>query len=201
MATNIPIQKKQIRTKKAKDAPRRPLSAYNLYFKYQRALMLAGSDATSTQDTPIVIGGSYSGMLSADGHTVVQPVEGSRARPGKREHRRTHGKISFAELARQIGQKWRSLDDAARKPFVEQARVEKERYREEIRRYKERKAMDVEIKEETISDEHDVAAADMSEILAASINQKKSAIMEDLDDIEPICIFPPIPANSSNAAA
>ena len=139
--------------------------------------MLAGSDATSTQDTPIVIGGSYSGMLSAAGHTVVQPVEGSRARPGKREHRRTHGKISFAELARQIGQKWRSLDDAARKPFVEQARIEKERYREEIRRYKERKAMDVEIKEETISDEHDVAAADMSEILAASIKQKSSAIM------------------------
>ena len=163
--------------------------------------MLASSDATSSQDTPIVIGGSYSGMLSAAGHTVVQPVEGSRARPGKREHRRTHGKVSFAELARQIGQKWRSLDDAARKPFVEQARVEKERYREEIRRYKERKAMDVEIKEETISDEHDVAAADMSEILAASINQKSSAIMEDLDDIEPICIFPPIPANSSNAAA
>ena len=148
-----------------------------------------------------LIGGSYSGMLSAAGHTVVQPVEGSRARPGKREHRRTHGKISFAELAREIGQKWRSLDDAARKPFVEQARIEKERYREEIRRYKERKAMDVEIKEETISDEHDVAAADMSEILAASIKQKSSAIMEDLDDIEPICIFPPIPPNSSNAAA
>ena len=143
-----------------------------------------------------LIGGSYSGMLSAAGHTVVQPVEGSRARPGKREHRRTHGKISFAELAREIGQKWRSLDDAARKPFVEQARVEKERYQEEVERYKERKEMNVEVK-----DGHDVAAADMSEILTASMNQKRSATMEDLDDIEPICIFPPFPAHSSNAAA
>lgn len=165
--------------------------------------MLASSDATSSQDTPIVIGGSYSGMLSAAGHTVVQPVEGSRARPGKREHRRTHGKISFAELARQIGQKWRSVDDATRKPFVEQARVEKERYQEEVRRYKERKAANVEVKDGAMSDEFDAAATDVNETpaLTASMNQKSSAIMEDLDDIEPICIFPPVPAHSSNAAA
>ena len=142
------------RTPKAKDAPRRPLSAYNLYFKYQRALMLAGNDSksplsnsTSTctshveKDTAIVIGGSYSGMLSAAGQTVVQPTEGFRTvqETCKRVHKRTHGKVSFADLARKIGQQWRAMDEVARQPFVLQARVERERYREEVTKYRERK--------------------------------------------------------------
>ena len=206
--SNKAANKKQSRTKKAKDAPRRPLSAYNLYFKYQRGLLLVGDDDDDqpTQQTPIVIGGSYSAMLATTDHTVVQPFEGSRARQGRREHRRTHGKVGFAELARQIGQKWRSLDEAERQPFVEQARVEKERYQEEVRRYRERKAMNVDDTEETKSNgqsptELFTTATQRAEIHEEQSSQKGSDGMDALDDIEPICIFPPVPSHSSNAAA
>ena len=208
MSSNKATNPKQSRTKKAKDAPRRPLSAYNLYFKYQRALLLVDSedDDQPTQQAPIVIGGSYSAMLATTDHTVVQPFEGSRARQGRREHRRTHGKVGFAELARQIGQKWRSLDEAERQPFVEQARVEKERYQEEVRRYRERKAMNVDDTEETKSNEHSptghrAAASQEDESHEDDLSQKGSDAMDALDDIEPICIFPPVPSHSSNTAA
>lgn len=107
-------------------------------------MLTGGNDSKSARpgkDMPIVVGGSYSGILSAAGHTVVQPSEGFRTVQGtcKREHKRTHGKVSFVELARQIGQKWQALDEAARSPFVHQARLERERYREEVARYRERK--------------------------------------------------------------
>lgn len=163
--------------------------------------MLSGDEAKPSPDTPIVIGGSYSGMLSTAGQIVVQPFEGSRARQGKREHRRTHGKVSFAELARHIGQKWRCLDEASRKPFVEQAKVEKERYQVEVRQYRDRKAVNLEVKEETISNERDVKTTDLNEMLTDTMTDKSSDIMQGLDDIDPICIFPPVAAYSSNAAA
>ena len=120
---------KRKRTPKAADAPRRPLSAYNLFFKRERSLILAslnndkasaGSspDSSDTESNgtkkkqPVFVGGSYSGMLSTpQGQTVVQPVDGPRPRQLKRSHRRTHGKISFADMAKRISAKWKSLDD------------------------------------------------------------------------------------------
>ena len=49
-----------------------------------------------------------------------------------------HGKIGFAELAKIIGAKWKSLDDPARKHFQDLAAVEKKRYVKECKEWKER---------------------------------------------------------------
>jgi len=207
---------KRKRAQKAADAPRRPLSAYNLFFKRERLLIVSGDAATddstaasntgshtghrdtsseniddndSDQTTnktaegssPIVLGGSYSGMLSTLGRTVVQPVDGITARRGKRVHRKTHGKMGFATMAKTISSKWKSLDAEARRPYDEQAKVEKARYLEELRKYKERKA--AEAKEAEVKAKADEASKMMISAMtmtsAAAAEVVKSAT-EDL---------------------
>lgn len=56
---------------------------------------------------------------------------------GRRIHRKTHGKVGFAEMARSIGAKWKSLPDANKEPFIKQASKEKLRYAKELAAWKE----------------------------------------------------------------
>ena len=46
----------------------------------------------------------------------------------KRKHRKTHGKVGFAQMAKEISTKWKALDKCERKVFEDQASAEKERY-------------------------------------------------------------------------
>lgn len=46
----------------------------------------------------------------------------------KKVHCKTHGKISFAVMARTIGARWRSLGPDEEKTFEDKGRKEKERY-------------------------------------------------------------------------
>lgn len=95
------------RWKKPKDKPSRPLSAYNLFFQAERSHML-GSDVPSRE----------------------------LERRKKRVHCKTHGKIGFAEMARAIGAKWKSLEPEKRKIFEDQAMKEKKRYTKELADWK-----------------------------------------------------------------
>jgi hypothetical protein len=103
------VKKKRARKKwkKPKDKPNRPLSAYNLFFQAERAVMLG-------DETP-----------SADSDKK------------KRIHRKTHGKVGFADMARLIGSKWKSLPDEQRKGFMDEAAKEKKRYALELNIWKE----------------------------------------------------------------
>jgi len=94
--------------KKPKGKPSRPLSAYNLFFQSERSKML-GADAPS------------------------QELENRK----KRVHCKTHGKIGFAEMARAIGAKWKSLDIDKKRIFEELAKKEKERYSVQLTAWKE----------------------------------------------------------------
>jgi len=93
--------------KKPKDKPSRPLSAYNLFFQSERSRML-GADAPS------------------------QELENRK----KKIHCKTHGKIGFAEMARAIGGKWKSLETDKKRIFEELAKKEKERYSAELGAWK-----------------------------------------------------------------
>ena len=50
--------------------------------------------------------------MKSDGHDAL--IQNGDGRPSfkrkKRAHRRTHGKISFSDLAKRIGHMWNSLD-------------------------------------------------------------------------------------------
>jgi HMG (high mobility group) box len=99
--------------KKPKDKPKRPLSGYNLFFQSERKKLIA--------------------MLPE----VANLEEyGLTERERKAKHRKMHGKIGFAELARNIANKWNNLDDTEKAVFEACARTEKEKYQEELDKWK-----------------------------------------------------------------
>ena len=108
--------------------PRRPLSAYNIFFQEQRALII-GADLKPTDPT------NFETKIYPSESDKLGTMKASFVRK-KRAHRKTHGKISFADLAKQIGRDWNMLDSHGRERFVAAAAKEKDRYKEELRIYK-----------------------------------------------------------------
>jgi hypothetical protein len=83
--------------------PKRPLSAYNIFFRQERQALL--------------------GEETAKEHVITDQ--------SRRKHRKTHGKVGFAEMAKIVGNKWKSLDTTTKQAFEQQAELEKARYFEE----------------------------------------------------------------------
>lgn len=100
--------------KKPKDKPKRPLSAYNLFFQNERKKIIAVLPEDKTFEN--------------DGLTEEQR---------RRKHRKTHGKIGFSDLARAIAEKWKTLDCSERTIFESQAMADKRRYSAELEAWKE----------------------------------------------------------------
>eukprot|EP00549_Striatella_unipunctata_P005102 CAMPEP_0118694408 /NCGR_PEP_ID=MMETSP0800-20121206/12506_1 /TAXON_ID=210618 ORGANISM="Striatella unipunctata, Strain CCMP2910" /NCGR_SAMPLE_ID=MMETSP0800 /ASSEMBLY_ACC=CAM_ASM_000638 /LENGTH=282 /DNA_ID=CAMNT_0006592869 /DNA_START=65 /DNA_END=913 /DNA_ORIENTATION=- len=95
---------------KPKDKPKRPLSAYNIFFQQQREHILS------------------------NGGTEPVPSKDDRAR---KNHKKSHGKIGFADLAKAVAQKWKTLQAADKVKYEEQAAVEKNRYKMELTKWNE----------------------------------------------------------------
>ncbi len=93
------------RAKKPKDMPRRPLSAYNIFFKEERARMLGGGHVSKA----IPLGDDDSAEAS--------------------------GKVSFETMAKTIGKKWKELPAPNLERFKDLARQDMERYRQEMDDY------------------------------------------------------------------
>lgn len=103
--------------KKPVGKPKRPLSAYNIFFKEERARLVAE------------INGSATGGASAAEEAERLQSEAARS------HRKTHG-MGFAGLAQNIAGKWKTLDNASRRPYEKKAAVDKARYVREVAAWK-----------------------------------------------------------------
>jgi len=109
------------RNKRKKPAgfPKRPLSAYNLFFAFCRERF-----AHNNADW-----------------MVTPAVVNALQRQVKRKHVKGNGNMGFQDMARTVSAKWKALDAVSKSHFQERARREKDHYRQLVDAYHARQQM------------------------------------------------------------
>jgi len=115
----IPISARKPVKKKAKDKPKRPLSAYNYFFKEDRARLVAivqnEDNATELREkNPDITDEVVSKLLKKD------------------------GKISFAEMGKIIGKRWKDITKEKKERCNNLASHDTDRYKAEMHKYSEK---------------------------------------------------------------
>jgi hypothetical protein len=133
--------KKKTYKKRPKDKPKRPLSAYNFFFKEERARILgaaaAAAAAADDEDDDDKDEGTKDGEDSGKGDKVGKGDDEKGQRKGRS---RPHGKISFEDLGRLISQRWQELNPEEVDYYKKKSDDDRKRYQEEMDDYRKKKA-------------------------------------------------------------
>jgi len=111
--SNHPPAKKARAHLKNKDKPKRPLSAYNIFFKEERQRILDNIPESE----------------------AMPPVETTSDKPKRKRAHKPHGKIGFENLAKLIGERWHDLDIASADYYRKLAKEDSLRYRADMEVY------------------------------------------------------------------
>ena len=112
-----PKQRRKVTRRKFSDKPKRPLSAYNLFLMDERRIILR------------IIKGE--GNEEGDNYPNEQPIDVSKLNLER-------GTISFQEMGKLIGNRWKSINAERLKRYSDLASNESERYKREMKEYNEK---------------------------------------------------------------
>jgi hypothetical protein len=116
-------KKKSVR-RKHKDKPKRPLSAYNLFFKDERTNILAEITAAKGSEGEEEVK-KESSEEGGDDDDEEKTKRHKRKKP-------PHGKIGFESLAKTIGQRWQKLEGDRLENYKKLAAEDMTRYKKEM---------------------------------------------------------------------
>jgi hypothetical protein len=129
--TTIMMPRSKNEKKMAREAqrtkPKRPISAYNLFFRDERARLLAEAAAKE-------------GVPDAKDKDKKQEAKKKSGGAGPKQKIRAgtakvQGLISFEQLGKKIGQEWRNIVPERKQYYVEIAKKDTERYKREMADY------------------------------------------------------------------
>jgi hypothetical protein len=111
--------KKPKRPKKPEDMPRRPLSAYNIFFREQRSLILAQRNVDDDEGD---------GGVDDNNDNELDEVDNA-------DNKKKRKPGLFESMAKTIAKRWKSLPSQLMEKYAQLARAETIRYREEMELY------------------------------------------------------------------
>lgn len=136
---------KKSRPKKPKNKPKRPLSAYNIFFKDERAKILAdipdkkseeeGEEKEEESKEKTEDGEGGEGGEEKTEKDSEEKEESGKKTTGKKRKRVPHGKIGFESLAKIVGQRWKELPPEELDVYKKRAEEDMKRYRKEMEAY------------------------------------------------------------------
>lgn len=109
--------------KKPKDKPKRPLSAYNYFFKEERQKILKIVQNDDTEEVK-----KLNDPKNDD--YIDEEMVGRLKKEG--------GKVSFDDMGKLIGSRWKNIDPDRLSKYSEMASEDAERYKEEMKSYNSR---------------------------------------------------------------